>query len=236
MLALLMLSLFVAQADVGTPPAQLSPAAALPAGPTAIAGVGGAAFRNVGYCIDGGGCGSAWGGGGVASVGADQPVGGSLATRVHIFGGHAYDTDAVGMMVSLRGAVVQQPALVFSPWVTAGVGLFDGDMAAAGMAGVAFDVGGKAVRLDASLPLVGAMADPGSGVEPLQGGIPFLSVGELGLRWEVGEQSSVRVGFLGVLPGVDWQRKLGDDGKVLQVGVHGLGYVNTVRVGFTQPM
>jgi hypothetical protein len=35
---------------------------------------------------------------------------------------------------------------------------------------------------------------------------------------------------------VDWQRQIGDDGKLLQIGVHGLGVANTLRLGFSQPL
>jgi hypothetical protein len=65
---------------------------------------------------------------------------------------------------------------------------------------------------------------------------PIAVIGEFGVRWEVGERSSLRAGMMGILPGVDWQRQIGDNGKRLQIGVHGLGVVNTARVGFSQPL
>ena len=235
MLALWTVSLFVAHADVGTPPAQVSPAALLPEAPTAMAGIGGAAFKLTGFCLSTGGCTRTWGIAGAASIGADVPVGEGMAVRAQAFGAAADSDPLGGLWVSLRGPVVEERRLVVSPWVAAGMGIFYGEMTSAGLAGLAIDAGGDHVRVDVSLPLVGAVADPDSGVEPFYLE-PIAVIGEFGVRWEVGERSSLRAGMSGVLPGVDWQRQIGDDGKRLQIGVHGLGFVNTMRIGFSQPL
>jgi hypothetical protein len=235
MLALLMVSSFVAHADVGPPPAQVSPAAVLPEAPTAMAGITGAAFSVTNYCVSGGDCGSPWGFGGVGTLGADLPVGEAVAVRAQAFGATADSTRVAGMVVSLRGPMVEQPGLVISPWIAAGMGVFGGDLTSAGLAGVAFDAGSETVRVDASLPLVGALKEAGMRAEPFVL-LPVAVIGELGVRWAVGERSSLRAGMLGFLPGVDWQRQIGDDGKLLQIGVHGLGVANTLRLGFSQPL
>jgi len=235
MLAPLIVSLFVAHADVGTPPAQVSPAALLPETPTAMAGIGGGAVRFTGYCMGSGDCGGMWGIGGAASLGADVPVGEGMAVRAQAFGAAADSDPLGGLWVSLRGPVVEERRLVVSPWVAAGMGIFYGEFTSGGLAGLAIDTGGDHVRVDVSIPLVGAVADPDSGVEPFYLE-PIAVIGEFGVRWEVGERSSLRAGMMGILPGVDWQRQIGDNGKRLQIGVHGLGFVNTARVGFSQPL
>ena len=233
---LLLSHLFLhAQAAVSEPPGLVSPPATAVEAPTVTAGVGTVVVHVEGYCVAAGGCGPAYSAALGATVGAEAPLGAHGAVGVVALGGWVEAGSFGGAGLRLRRAVVERPGLRVAPWVTLAGGALDGEGSLVMLGGMALDAGGDRARFDLSVPLLGILADPGTAVEA---GVlvPAVAFGEMGVRFPVGSHSSLRLGTAGMAPGVDWRREVGGEGMVLEVGAHGLGFVNVGWVGLAMPL
>ena len=113
--------------------------------------------------------------------------------------------------LGVRYDVLNNAHFTLSPWVwTAGFttttiagGYHNGLM---GMAGLAFDTGGRVVRFDLSTSAIGysfSPADKSKGL--LLIGLPALAFTEMGVRWKMATRHWMRFGFTSVVPTLSYR-------------------------------
>ena len=207
--------LLISVAFTGAPPATFVPAASVPDS-WVVSGDGLAVVGALGR------------GAGVM-VGVDAPAHPRVAVRAQGVGSSLLS----GGVASLRVAAINQDAIVLSPWVQV-VGTGSEDVDVFGMAGLAVDAGGERVRLDISVPVVAVPAGLSGALGTGLGA--GLFVGEAGVRGAIGERDSLRLGLLGVQPGLDWQHQIGERGATVNLGAHSAIVAHSLRLGFTRPL